>query len=307
MTPRLRTVGGTPIIQPPGSSPGTPMLATSTPTAASARSSRTPRMALSSSAKRSGSSSIGRFATDKESVFPCMPVSGSNAFMTSTPQTKRLSTYSGVPGSAPSRLLALRAISSPGIRRSTQKPRPTPSSVKRDLFLNKTNSKERKTSDDKNSSGYLDFFDSDSDSDNMDDTLGDTDAQLDTDMEDANVTLPSERRSECETMTDSSLILDSSSTKLESSICNSGSMGDETKTRPKRCLTSSTSRALIRNSPVARGSIYLDPGLAKRPSFLDSNVARTSPYLDSGAGDQPAPVPVFRAKRLLNLGPKHRD
>jgi hypothetical protein len=62
-----------------------------------------------------------------------------------------------------------------------------------------------------------------------------------------------------------------------------------------------------RNSPVARGSIYLDPGLAKRPSFLDSNVARTSPYLDSGAGDQPAPVPVFRAKRLLNLGPKHRD
>lgn len=50
---------------------------------------------------------------------------------------------------------------------------------------------ERKTSDDKNSSGYLDFFDSDSDSDAMDDTLGDTDAQLDTDMEDANVTIPS--------------------------------------------------------------------------------------------------------------------
>lgn len=63
-----------------------------------------------------------------------------------------------------------------------------------------------------------------------------------------------------------------------------------------------------RNSPVARGSPYLDSGLAKRSPFLDSNVAKTPAYLDTGAGDQPVPgVPVFRAKRLLNFGPKQRD
>jgi len=178
---------GTPTIQPPGSTPGTPMLATSTPAH------------HSKANKPSGSSIISSVNKTGVSVSKAFGGSEVKALMTGTPQTKRLATFPSLPGSAPSRLLALRAITSPGIKKFSpskfQKSRTVLSkqfTVKRDLFKAESSQQTFKKEGLKALTGRISslsgVFDEDSDNSEEDskdeiaihDGLGRTDIQADT-------------------------------------------------------------------------------------------------------------------------------